>query len=344
MKPIPILVFGLISLLSVAPLLAAEPAIEKKPATDPLANIAKIYSENREKLRAFTCRFKVTEGLAASAADGLAGKFVPTSIQDGLWIVSGGDVRYELHCLKGGVTHEDLKGKGPDEILPNGLGISTIDCASQFELYSQKNCIRAVIGPLLNVANLYEKAKTEVVMTPISMGMLGRGENYSPLFFIQGQQAGTSYCKYLGKAQLDGVEVDVMESGRLKTKEAEQYIVWHFDLVRGGVPLKRSVFNKDGSLRYETVATSIKQLENGAFMCERSVFLSKWEKGWKSEIIELTNMDLKPPARELLVIELPEGCKVICMKDLQSVRVGKGEKMHVDDLQDWVKRCEKRVK
>ena len=101
MKPIPILVLELISLLSVVPLLAAEPIAEKKPATDPLANIAKVYSENREKLRAFTCRFKVTGGPAATTADGLAGKFVPTSIQNGLWIVSGGDVRYELLCKRG---------------------------------------------------------------------------------------------------------------------------------------------------------------------------------------------------------------------------------------------------
>ena len=193
------------------------------------------------------------------------------------------------------------------------------------------------------MVNLHEKATTEVVKTPISMGMLGPGENYSPLFFIQGQQAGTSYCKYLGKSQLDGVEVDVMESGRKKTKEAEPYIVWHFDLARGGVPLKRSVINKDGSLRYETVATSIKRLENGAFICERCVFLSKEKTDWKADIIELTSMDLKPPLRETLSITLPDSCHVICAKDLrQSLRTGKGEKMHVDDLQDWVKKCEKR--
>jgi hypothetical protein len=175
------------------------------------------------------------------------------------------------------------------------------------------------------------------------MGMLGPGEIYSPLFFIQGQKAGTSYCKYLGKSRLDGLEVDSMESGRQKTKEAEPLIVWHFDLARGGVPLKRSVINKDGSLRYETVATKIKQLDNGAYICERAVFLSKWEKGWKTEVIELASMDLNPPARETLAMTLPDDCKVLCMKDLrQSARAGKGEKVHVDDLQAWVKRCEKR--
>jgi hypothetical protein len=309
-----------------------------------LENIAKVYSENREKLRSFTCRFKVTAGMAASATEGLAEKFPPKSIQNGLWIVRDGDVRYELRCAKGELTREELNRKGPDEILPNGRGISAGgDCSSSLELYSEKSHIRAVIGLTLNVVNLHEKGTTEVVKTPVSMGMLGPGEIYSPLFFIRGQQAGTSYCKYLGKSKLDGVEVDVMESGRLKTKDAEPHIVWHFDLARGGIPLNRSVINKDGSLRYETVATSIKRLDNGAYICERSVFLAKWEKGWKTEMIELTSMDLNPPARAMLEMTLPDDCKVICMKDLrQAVRVGKGEKMHVDDLYDWVIRCERR--
>jgi hypothetical protein len=73
--------------------------------------------------------------------------------------------------------------------------------------------------------------------------------------------------------------------------------------------------------------------------------LAKREKGWKAEVIELSSMDLNPPARESLAMTLPDDCKVICMKDLrQSVRVGKGEKVHVDDLQALVKRCEARGK
>ena len=43
--------------------------------------IEKTLSENREKLRAFTCRFTVTEGMAASAADALAGKIVVSEEQ-----------------------------------------------------------------------------------------------------------------------------------------------------------------------------------------------------------------------------------------------------------------------
>ena len=139
-----------------------------------LENIAKVYSENREKLRSFTCRFKVTEGMAANEADGLAGKFPPKSVQNGLWIVRDGDVRYELRCVKGELTREELNRKGPDEILPNGLGISAGgDCVSELELYSEKSRIRATIGLTLNVVNLHEKGTTEVVRTPVSMGILG---------------------------------------------------------------------------------------------------------------------------------------------------------------------------
>ena len=164
------------------------------------------------------------------------------------------------------------------------------------------------------------------------------------MFFIQGQKAGTSYCKYLGKSRLDGVEVDVMESGLQKTKGVERNTVWYFDLARGGIPLKFSVF-KNGVLAYETIATSAKKLENGAYISERSVFLGKRPNGLKTEMIELTSMDLNLPARDSLAITLPDDCKVLCMKDLrQSAKAGKAEKVHVDDLQAWVKRCEARVK
>ena len=49
-------------------------------------------------------------------------------------------------CAKGGVTHEELKLKGPDKIEPNGFGSSEIDCSSSLELFSEKSRIRAVIS------------------------------------------------------------------------------------------------------------------------------------------------------------------------------------------------------
>lgn len=333
-------IFAILTGLKVAtfvPLLLPQLAIAETEA-ESLELIAQVYADNREKLQSFTCRFKVTEGIAPTAEAGLAGKFEPVSVQDGLWIVDRGDVRYELKCVIGGLSRSELLRIGPDK-----SGFTPLDCSSRFELFSAKHGIRGQVSSLLNTANLHEKASSDVVMTPVSMGAMGGGEIYSPFRLIREHQAGSRYCKYLGKARLGDRTVDMIETGRQKVKGEEPTSVWHLDVARGAIPLRKTNVKQDGSVEYEFVNASVRRLENGAYVSERSVFLSQWPTGWKTIIIELISMDLNVPARELFAMTLPERCKVLCMKDLRlNFRVAKPEVMHVDDLQNWVKKCETR--
>lgn len=304
--------------------------------------IAHVYADNREKLQSFTCRFKVTEGIAPSAADALAEKFDPISVQDGLWIVDRGDVRYELTCVKGGTTRAELLRNPPGKTGAK-TAVTSVDCAPRFELFSAKQQIRANVSALLNTANLYEKSSSDVLVTPVSMGAMGPGEIFSPFQMIRGHQAGSRYCKYLGKSNFNGRMVDMIEMSLQKVKAGEVTIVWYVDVANGAFPLKCEFVNQDGSIQHETVCTKVRRLDNGAYLSERSVFLSHWPNGWKTIIIELISMDLNAPARESFAMTLPERCKVLCMKDLRlNVRVTTPEVLHIDDLQNWVTRCETR--
>ncbi|MGI8981023.1 MAG: hypothetical protein ACR2FY_17485 [Pirellulaceae bacterium] len=332
-------VFVVLAGLKFAPfvfLLIHQIAIAETDA-ESLELIAQVYADNREKLQSFTCRFQVTKGIAPSAPAGLAGKFDPASVKAGLWIVDRDNVRYELKCVKGGISRADLIRMGPDK-----SGFTPVDCLSALELWSAKDRISARVSDVMNVANLHENAGVEFHLTPFSMGAMGPGEAYSPLRYIRDHQAGLRYCKYLGKSRLDDRTVDVIETGLKKVKAGGGTTVWYLDLARGGIPLKSAAFDKDGSLQCETVCTKMRRLDNGAYLSERSVFLAKRRTdGWDASIIELISMDLNVPARELFALELPEKCKVICMKDMRlNVRIDKPEAMHIDDLQEWVKRCE----
>lgn len=301
-----------------------------------LEAIAQVYSANREKFRTFTCRFRFSDGRTASKDDAAAGKFVPRKVQHGLWIVDGEDSRYELICEGGELSHADLQRIGPDADR-----LTAVSCASRIELYLGKERIRASVSHGLNAANLHVKGLSEVVNTPISMGTMAGGEKHSPLQFIRGYQAGTRYCKYLGQSRVGDATVDVLETGLRKTADPQITLTWHLDLARGGIPLKVVVANPDGSVRWQTDAGKIIRLENGAYLCQRSVTWGKVDDEWNSAVIELESIDLSKPARETLAVTVPEKCRIIDSRDLRRwVRVPKAEIIHVDDLPKWIERCE----
>src|SRR5947209_1120567 len=65
---------------------------------DTLKAVAEGYLSNREAFVALDCRFRIRAGEARTLDDARRGALIESVTADGLWIVNGSKVRFEIRC------------------------------------------------------------------------------------------------------------------------------------------------------------------------------------------------------------------------------------------------------
>lgn len=300
-----------------------------------LNSIEQIYSRNRGLFKAFTCKFRVVEGRAENIEDALNGRLDDAVRWAGLWIVDGGDARYELRCER------PIEVELPTETSPRtdtGGVMTAARYLPQLELCSGKHRVRAVLSEVLKCVNLKHGQLSRHYITPISMGVR------EPIEFIRGAREGERYCRHAGTAMLDGASVDVIEGDRDPSSDGTPIFTWYLDFRRGCIPVK-TVYGRDGKVRLTSVVTSIRKCENGGHICERAVTTWTSAVGLHAKIIELVSLDLSKPQRDSLALTLAPGTTVVDTKDMRSFfRLEATEELHVDEIDAWLQRCEAALK
>lgn len=317
--------------------------LRAQPEAQAMEAIVQVFNDNRDRFRSFSARFQVKRGIATSSEAAWREQFNPTYTQDGLLVAKNGDLRYELKCLNGELTmaeHAARRAAAPNTSPATGGG-----CASLGELFAQRQNMRITVSPLLKSVNLIESQPIEATHSPLSMGIMGPGDNYSPVAWIQGAKAGKYYCKYLGTDRVDDATVDVIECGLHPSDALQHKFVWYLDLSQGAIPRKRMSFRPDGSLRVETKATAIQRISNGGYICSKCISVGSDSPGrWEVWVISLTSIDTTEPTRDMLAIELGPEWKVVNVKDMRSfVKLEKAENLYLDDLPSWLARCDERL-
>lgn len=316
-----------------ASLLAEEPPAEVD-ADEMAEALQQGYLANREAFPAFTCRFVLREGGANTVEDALEGKLFNVVVSNGLWVVNDARQRYELICDDPEREEPQPPDKPPPDDKP--VSLTSVDCISK-KLLSD-----GVLGlsyvPRLLTANIGTRHGTdpEIVYTPLSMGIMGSGEQLGPA--LRQRPGFDVFRRYGGRRMVDGAAREILVTGEVGGSRKE----WWLDAQRGFLPMEVRYHSGGEYLDARTVVTEVRNCSNGAYFPERSVTIMHPnapipKRAW---IIELRELDLTRPAKSTLAIEIDPGSDIVEPPTmLASVRVSSSERVNVGDLETWVQRC-----
>lgn len=314
------------------------PVSKRHDPKERLKLIEQVYDRNRALFRAFTCKFRVIKGCAKNMDDALSGRLEDAVHWSGLWIVDGADARYELRCSR------PIEVEFPTETslrTPNGGVMTGARYLPEIELCSGKHQTYAGVSEVLDCVNLTRGAGFRAITTPISLGVMGRGESCAPVEAIRGAREGRWRCRYAGHSIVDEATVDAIEADGDPERDGAPLFTWYLDVRRGCIPVKTVFRDPDGSLSGSTFATSIKKCENGGYICDRAVMTWPQTTGLGVKIIELVSIDLSEPPRDSLALLLQPSTTVVDTKDMRSsFRLEETEKFHVDEFDVWLQRCD----
>lgn len=300
--------------------------------------IREVYEDNRERLNSFSCRFVVTDGAGESIEDAMKGNIRVSQQRQGLWLVHNTKSRYELNCA----TATNLSLLRPANGTATSGPVATgVPCAPAVSLFNGDQKINADVSQTMQVVNLATNRSTpSEPITPISLGIMNQGESDSPAKFIAGAMQGMRHCRYLGVDTSQGHPLEMIETGRHAEKSAQSLRIWYLDLAQGGLP-KLVVFrDANGEIQGETRVLAVRQVPNGAFICEKAVTAWNRQNGVSVQSIELTEFIDSPPNDADLSITLSPEMKIGVDEEMKSFfRISESELMRASDLGDFVARA-----
>lgn len=328
-------------LISISASLAGSVAQDAR-GEEKLDAIAQVFLANRENFQSFSCKFRVIHGRASSIENAWSEKLDIRSEQYGLLAVHAGKMRYDSRCVKGEKTMAEMAAQLDKD---RGRQTTSAACSSKGEFFDANLDIHVPYGSLLRVVNIHRQGTFQIVHNPLSMGIMGPGDQFSPAGWIAAAKAGKHDCSYKGTQVIDGVTTDVIECGFDASAQRQHRLVLHLDLQRGAIPLRQYGYDPDGGPESETRALDIRRTANGGWICGKSISVYPSKNGRCSVwVIALEEIRLEPPDRELFAIDLEDGWEVSNVADMRStVRITGRERFYLDELPQWIDRCNERL-
>jgi hypothetical protein len=302
--------------------------------------IEEVYRDNRERFHEFTCRFVVTEGTSATLADAQEGRITAPLRRHGLWVVKQHFMRYELDCPPG--TSE--VGSPPDLVDRGKSVFLSVACLPKVIAWNGQAQIEVSVSRVLRAANLNEQMPSpSILLTPLSLGIMGSGEMDSPAEYIAGSRAGTRFCAYRGVDHAFQPPLEVMETSRELATENRHLRTWRLDLSRGALPIHVIFRDQDGKVKGEAFSLSVREVDNGGFIVEKAVVAWERPAGYAVQLMELVSLDLSPPAEDALEITIEPGMKFGNTNDMRSfLKVTERETLHPKQVDEWLQRTKER--
>ena len=300
-------VFVMTLVAPIQALVNAADATSPAASDDVLAFLVQGYSENRDKFRQLECHYRVTKGNVTSVEDALAGKLTNSRSMSGIWVVLGDWQHHELACDPR--TEQPPKydpARDPQRTLITSGGCDSIKVLTDGALglsYS-RGLEAASVAPSRG-------QRPPIFYTPISMSVMGDNEEWSPNAPLRPIAIGTMIRRYGGKVSSDGRELEAVIVGL----EIEPQVVsgrhWLLDPQRGYLPVEMR-YHQGDQLDGQTIATDVRQLENGGYFPFRTVNISReYANSIRSVVIvEVEKLVLGPPPESAFTVRLPPGTMI----------------------------------
>jgi len=269
------------------------------------------YRENRELFNTLTCRFRVRLGIAASLEEALQGTFETNVDAEGLWIVDGRKVRFEIIRLTeltrqetGGREDapEEKKGGFQMDKVPGGMLSKKILDDGQYQLtYGPDSGIATIRSPKAPPKGL--------VLTPFDMGVMGRDESLNPPALIDRALRDHGFCRV--------TEEDGQQAGCYSVTYGDSPgavgLRFVLDPSKGSLPREIwSVDQRTGKVGSKVFVTDYLQCSNGGWAPKRSVYVRGLDQPpCRVREIELIELDVDRKAgEEDFVLQMDAGTTI----------------------------------
>jgi len=256
------------------------------------------YLHNREGFARFTCRFETTFGKARSWEDALARRLENPCTFDGLWVVDGDKVRFELLC-------------DPEKIPVIAVG-HYLDSPFLSNMFLGDSSIQLTVSPDQGIANINPpELPAGLKMTPFDMGWMGENEQSSPgRYILRSLEDKKETALYEGAEKHEGVEAAVVKVGGGK---GGRWCKYYMDPKRGFLPVETVVTEND-KMSYRYLITDIKSCPGGLWYPAQSLVVIYPFKGEPKFIVKIwevkeMRLDELPPANPFC-INVPKGTTI----------------------------------
>ena len=318
---------------------SARPVFGQTPASesqaDRLRTLAYGFLANRQALSDFVWEFEKAKCVAESIEDARALRFQERYVMEGIWVVRGESVRYELLCPA--IEMEQPK---PGAVIQPGRWV-TVECASRRYLFDGH--IRLSDAPGLLSANLFiGKGPPRLVATPFSSGSMGANEERGPGVGILKGLSGEWFVRYLGREERNGRLLEVVDVGRDPASPDQLMERWFMDPAQGYLPLEGWYFGGEETPRAKSFITGIRQTDHGVYYphVSMAVLHLYWAPSYQVDVYRTNSLSIGTPADADFRLELAARTNVIDMRDMRrSVSSPEPRSIGLQDLETLVDEC-----
>jgi hypothetical protein len=331
-------------LACVAALLIATPYTNQLSASEPndsnsVVSVADGYQHNRDRFRAFSCRFEVIAGQANSVADAEKGELQDTVTAQGLWLVHGDRIRFDLICDPA-VVKAIFNRHNASSTSSSGRGVVAMPLPSEQYLADAK--MQLLYAPSIGIANVFSLANPArgIEMTPWDVGIMGQNEKRNPGQRIREAVSAGRFWTFEETTDVAGKKLVRVRIGASAKELEAEYV---FDRDRGFLAVEARIYTDNGkTVATQVVITDCKQYPGGCWFPMKAVSIS-WPDRKTSHTVALwrvKKLEPMPPRDQDFVIELALGTVFNDRNILgPPVVLQKAEKFGLADLPKLSERC-----
>lgn len=266
--------------------------------TDLLKVAAHAYLHNRAGFQRFTCRFQMTVGKARSLEDARAARLHRSCTADGLWVVDGDRVRFELLA-------------DPSKVPLVQEGDNTFSKMFASQQFLGDSSIQLTVRRDFRIANINPPELPEGVdMTPFDMSWMGKNEQWSPgRHILRTLEEKKWPCHYDGTQVRDGQEVVVIRVA----SPGGRWHTYYLDPKRGFWPVEAEVTD-NGSLSYRYLIPEVKSCPGELWYPARSLWIAypfQGDSEFSVRVWDVQEMRLNElPAENPFCMDVPKGTTI----------------------------------
>jgi hypothetical protein len=268
------------------------------------------YRTNRESFTAFSCRFKWAYGTARSIEAARRGELDDKLEHDGLWLVDGQRVRYDLVC-----TSVNL-GDGFNRAANNARGAkgAVVQTRGVEHFYLKNDRIRARQSKIIKTINLFpvEMPDDGIDVTPFSLGVMGGNEILNPAALLQDVVDGRVSGQFT-----DAIEEHGRPLAAIAAEGKGERARWDYRLDPGRGYLPMHFWKSDpntGKTYYEAFVLEAKDCGSSRWFPTRAiVVMGDRDAPWPKRVREMhvTELKLEPPDSKDFFLDLSSGTRVV---------------------------------
>lgn len=282
---------------------------------DAIGFAAEGYLDNREAFPFLRCRYTVVNGMASSIDDAVEGKLAKRVVREGVWVVDGDRMKYELVCdpavVKEGLREARKAVMETQQDGTSSANYASVPCLDKKVLkYGEFILTTGSLGFATIQSGAEATTSGGVRETPWGINIMGPDEILNPGAQLRAcLRNKPENAEYLGTENVDGVGT-IGVSLRFKGNPNDMRMEYRFATSRGLLPIRiDDIDAATGKVRRSARIVEAKECSNDRWFPTKCVLIYDLDEKppYRVERYEVTELEVdSPPSDEdfsLLFVE-----------------------------------------